>query len=109
MVTEGARKADSAVSAGLCAIDLVGVWTWRGRNGHDGLTVLPDWEYVALNGREVFLAFDSDAMTKREVHAALERLWRLLSAVAPDCGCVYLPSGQVVPRPAWTTTWPPWS
>jgi hypothetical protein len=94
VVTEGARKADSAVSAGLCAIDLVGVWTWRGRNGHDGLTVLSDWEYIALNAREVFLAFDSDAMTKREVHSALERLWRLLSDRGARVRVVYLPSGE---------------
>jgi hypothetical protein len=94
LVTEGVRKGDSAVSAGLCAIDLVGVWTWRGRNEHDGLAVLSDWEYIALNGRDVFLAFDSDAMTKREVHAALERLWRLLSGRGARLRVVYLPSGE---------------
>lgn len=95
LVAEGARKADSAVSAGLMAIDLVGVWTWRGRNGDDGLTVLPDWEYVALNDRDVYLAFDSDAMTKREVHAALERLWRLLAARGARLRVIYLPSGDL--------------
>jgi hypothetical protein len=94
LVTEGARKADAAVSAGLCAIDLVGVWTWRGRNEHDGLTVLSDWEYVALNEREVFLAFDSDAMSKREVHAALGRLWRLLADRGAHLRVVELPSGE---------------
>jgi hypothetical protein len=94
VVTEGARKADSAVSAGLCAIDLVGVWTWRGRNEHEGLTVLADWEYVALNGRDVFLVFDSDAMTKHEVHAALERLWRLLADRGAHLRVIELPSGE---------------
>ena len=95
VVTEGARKADSAVSAGLCAIDLVGVWTWRGRNEHDGLTALPDFEYIALKDREVFLGFDSDAMTKREVHAALERLWRLLAGRGAHLRVIYLPSGDL--------------
>lgn len=31
-VTEGQKKADSLVSRGLCAIALLGVWNWRGRN-----------------------------------------------------------------------------
>jgi putative DNA primase/helicase len=29
VITEGARKADAAVTAGLYAVDLVGVWNWR--------------------------------------------------------------------------------
>jgi len=32
LITEGIRKADAAVSAGLCAVDILGVWNWRGRN-----------------------------------------------------------------------------
>jgi hypothetical protein len=32
-VTEGARKADAAVSAGLCCVALLGVDGWRGSNG----------------------------------------------------------------------------
>jgi hypothetical protein len=37
-VTEGARKADAAVSSGLCCVALLGVWNWRGttqsKHGH---------------------------------------------------------------------------
>jgi hypothetical protein len=36
--------------------------------------VLADFECVALNGREVVLAFDSDVMTKREPAAGLHAL-----------------------------------
>ena len=72
-ITEGIRKADSAASQGLCCIALLGVWNWRGRNDADGLTALPDWELIALNGRDVYLVFDSDLMTNRHVHAALRR------------------------------------
>jgi hypothetical protein len=32
LITEGARKADAAVSVGMCCISLAGVWNWRGRN-----------------------------------------------------------------------------
>jgi len=31
VVTEGARKADSGASIGLCCIAVAGVWNWRGR------------------------------------------------------------------------------
>ncbi|MDP9373756.1 MAG: DUF3854 domain-containing protein, partial [Chloroflexota bacterium] len=40
-VTEGARKADAAVSQGLCCVALLGVWNWRGTNEHGGKTALP--------------------------------------------------------------------
>jgi hypothetical protein len=73
-ITEGIRKADAAVSAGLCCIALLGVWAWRGRNEQGGKTALADWESIALNGRVVYIAFDSDVMTKPEVAKALERL-----------------------------------
>src|SRR5262249_36527028 len=42
-VTEGARKADSAVSIGLCCVSLNGVYGWRDRKGP-----LADWEEVPL-------------------------------------------------------------
>jgi hypothetical protein len=73
-VTEGIKKGDSLVSRGLCAVALLGVWNWRGTNEHGGKVALPEWEYVALNGREVYLVFDSDVMLKPQVHAAMVRL-----------------------------------
>jgi hypothetical protein len=94
VITEGARKADAAVSAGLLAIDLVGVCSWRGRNRDGGLTALADWESIALNDRTVYLAFDSDAMVKREVHAALVRLRKFLVHRDADVRVIYLPSGD---------------
>src|SRR5690606_12888038 len=73
-VTEGARKADAAVSAGLACIALLGVWGWRGKNAHGGKTALPCWDSIALNGRDIFVAFDSDVMVKESVQRALDRL-----------------------------------
>ena len=35
-VTEGVRKADAAASIGLCCIDVIGVWNWRGTNESGG-------------------------------------------------------------------------
>src|SRR5690606_10638438 len=42
-VTEGSRKADAAVSAGLVCVSLPGVWGWRGRNGKGGKLAVADW------------------------------------------------------------------
>lgn len=55
LITEGARKADSAVSRELCCIAVLGVWNFRGRNEHGGTTALADWELIALNGRRVYI------------------------------------------------------
>ncbi len=89
-VTEGARKADAAVSSGLCCIALLGVWNWRGTNAHGGKTALSDWESIALNGREVFVAFDSDVMTKPAVFEALGRLSAFLKSRKAKVKIVYL-------------------
>ncbi len=92
-ITEGARKADCAVSLGVCAVALLGVWNWRGRNPQDGLTVLADWEQVALNDRTAFLAFDSDAMSKLPVFKALRRFRAWLQSRGAAVKVVYLPNG----------------
>ena len=73
-ITEGARKADAAISQGLVCIGLAGVWGWRGTNDVGGKVALADFETVALNERMVYLVFDSDVMTKASVRGALERL-----------------------------------
>ena len=93
-ITEGVRKADSAVTAGLCCIALLGVWNWRGTNERGGKTSLPEWEDIALNGREVYIVYDSDVMTKRTVKAALGRVASWLEYREADVYLVYLPEGD---------------
>jgi hypothetical protein len=82
-VTEGARKADAAVSRELCCIDLLGVWNWRGTNEWGAKAALPDWDSIALNGRLVYIVFDSDVMLKVAVHTALRRLKAFLEQCLP--------------------------
>jgi hypothetical protein len=72
-ITEGARKADAGAIAGLCIVAVLGVNNWRGTNGAGGKVALPDFHDVALNGRQVILAFDNDVMTKPEVRKALRQ------------------------------------
>lgn len=91
VVTEGVKKADAAVSAGLACIALLGVWNWRGRNAHGGVAALADWDSIALNGRLVYVCFDSDVTTKREVQEALRRLRAFLVKRKARVRIVYLP------------------
>lgn len=93
-ITEGARKADAAVSKGLCCVALLGVWNWRGRNNDGGLTALADWESVALKERRVYICFDSDVMTKPAVHDALSRLKSFLEHRGADVALIYLPCAE---------------
>lgn len=93
-ITEGSRKADAAISVGLCCVSLIGVWCWRGTNEHGGKALLPDFEAIAFNGRDVFVVFDSDVMTKREVHASLERFVPVLKRRGARVRAVYLPHAE---------------
>lgn len=79
-ISEGIKKGDALVSHDLCSIALIGVWSFRGANEHGGKTVLADWEYIALNGRKVYIVFDSDVMEKKEVYGALVRLKAFLES-----------------------------
>jgi len=90
-VTEGIIKGDSAVSHGLVCIALLGVWNFRGQNGHGGSTVLPDWDEISLQGRDVYIVFDSDVTTKRTVQAALNRLVAFLSNRGARVTAIILP------------------
>ena len=65
IITEGSKKADSAVSRGLAAISIPGVWGWRDRDGV--LSAIRD--FTGLRNRPAYIAFDSDAMQKREISA----------------------------------------
>ena len=77
-ITEGIPKGDALASRGVCAIALNGVWGFKGTNEHGGKVILPDWQHVVLNGRQVYVVFDSDLETKRDVAEALDALWMLL-------------------------------
>ena len=91
-ICEGIKKVDALASVGLYGVALLGVWNWRGRNDDGGTTALPDWEAIALNGRTVIIAFDSDAFWNPSVHKAAERLGKFLEHRGAEISFVYLPS-----------------
>lgn len=91
-ITEGIKKADALASHGECIIDLLGVWSFKGKNEFGGITFLADWDYIALNERLVYIIFDSDVMMKPQVNQALDRLTEHLSRKAAQVFHIYLPS-----------------
>lgn len=91
-ITEGAKKVDSGLSNGIdCIIGLQGVYGWRGTGAEGGKTALPDWESIALNNREVIIAFDSDVMTKDTVRSALDRLSGFLGSRGAKVRFLHMP------------------
>jgi putative DNA primase/helicase len=90
-LTEGVPKGDSLASKDCCTIALNGVWGFRGTNEHGGKVILPDWEFVALNDRVVYVVFDSDIYKKPNVEAALKALYALLRSRQARPGLVQWP------------------
>jgi hypothetical protein len=72
-IVEGEKKADTLVSRGECAVALLGVWNWK----KDGQMLL-DWEEIPLMGREILIAFDSDAVANYQVRLAEDALAKAL-------------------------------
>jgi hypothetical protein len=94
-ITEGAKKADALASAGVCAINILGVWGWKGTNDKGGKTILADFDRIAFNdGRPVFLTFDSDIVAKPQVKMALDRLTEHLVRRGSRVKIVYLPQDK---------------
>lgn len=97
-ITEGVKKADAAISVGLCCVALAGVWNWRGTNEWGGKTALPDWDAIAFKGqndvpRQVYIVFDSDVMLNSSVYGSLSRLSEFLKQRGASVAFVYLSHG----------------
>ncbi len=92
-ITEGSRKADSAVTRGLCCVALLGVWNWRGKNSAGGSAAVACFESIVLKNRNVFVVFDSDVMEKKAVGGALVRLIAFVRSRGAKANPIYLPSG----------------
>lgn len=91
-ITEGVKKGDALASRGCCAIALMGgVWGWRGKNAMGGKVVLPDWDSVALNERNVYIVYDNDVMLNPAVRSALQSLCGFLTSKHATTHLVLLP------------------
>lgn len=63
-LTEGEKKCLSAESHGLACLAVSGVHQWHEKGVK---TLHPDFAHIALEGREIMLAFDRDALSNRQV------------------------------------------
>ncbi len=88
---EGVKKADSLATQGACAITLNGVWGFKGRNPLGGITILADFDHIALKGRDCFVVYDSDYATIPQVRQAQDRLAEHLKQKGANAKVVYLP------------------
>ncbi|HZO25093.1 MAG TPA: DUF3854 domain-containing protein [Chloroflexota bacterium] len=93
-LTEGAKKALSGAGAGLCIVGLMGVdaWVVKAQPDLPG-EPLPDWDEIELRGRLIFIAFDSDVMTKPEVAWSRRRLTAFLRKRGATVVPVPIPHG----------------
>ena len=92
-MTEGQKKADALATHQLTAAALLGVWSFKAKGEFGGVTLLADFDLIALNGRTVNIVFDSDIMVKPQVRAALARLTEHLQRKGAVVTAVYLPPG----------------
>jgi hypothetical protein len=93
-ITEGVKKGDALASQGECVIDLTGIWNWRSKNSLGGITVSSDFDSIALNDRQVYVAFDSDYTSNPNVSQAAKRLAELLKPKKASVSIVLLPPGN---------------
>lgn len=92
--TEGVKKADSLASRGECVIDLLGVYGFKNKNEFGVTTITADFDYIAWEGREVFIVFDNDVMIKEQVRRALDILTEHLKRKGAVVKHIYLPSNN---------------
>lgn len=70
IITEGEKKAIAGIVAGFPVVALGGVFNFT--NGGDEL--MPELEEIRWRGRDVYICFDSDALTNPNILAAEARL-----------------------------------
>jgi hypothetical protein len=95
-ITEGSKKADALASKGACALSLIGVWGFKGKNEFGAITMLCEWDFIALKDRFVYLAFDSDIENKKQVKEALQRLAQHLKNKGAVVQIIRLPNNNGV-------------
>src|SRR5215203_41301 len=90
LITEGAKTGDAATSQGIPTVVLAGVWMWCVPKTRP-YRLKPCFDHIRLEGREVFVAFDSDCMSKAGVQDALAALVGALEDRGALVKVVYLP------------------
>lgn len=87
-ITEGERKTLSAESHGLSCVGIPGVSQWHKKGD---TTLHPYFSHIELTGREVFVCFDYDALTNKDVRREELALGRALEKKGALVRIVRLP------------------
>ncbi len=90
LITEGAKTGDAATSRGIPTVVLAGVWGWC-KPKVKPYQLKPCFDHIRLEGREVFVAYDSDCMSKSGVQDALAALVAALRDRGASVNAIYLP------------------
>jgi len=93
IVTEGEKKALKSVSAGFAAVSISGVWCWKTKETGASKPI-PDLGGVNWEGRQVIIAFDSDAAINESVLAAEYELAMELQGRGANVRIVRIPEGR---------------
>jgi hypothetical protein len=93
LITEGAKTGDAATSQGIATVVLAGVWMWCVPKAKP-YRLKACFDHIRLEGREVFVAFDSDCMTKAGVQEALTALVAALKDRGAAAKVIYLPDAE---------------
>lgn len=88
-ITEGELKSAAACKAGFPTLGLGGVWSWK--SSKKGEAMLPILKGIKWKGRQVYIAFDSDAATNPGVAKAQAALCEELCDLGAQPYCVQLP------------------
>lgn len=89
-MTEGELKACCGCKNKLPVIGLGGVWNWMSRKHN--LKHIKDFDLFEWEGRRVYLIYDSDLLTNKDVSLALTRLSKLLFDKGAHPHHIFLPS-----------------
>jgi hypothetical protein len=92
-VTEGVAKTLAGVAAGLCIVGMTGVSNWKMRLSDDLSVEIPDLADIPVNERVLVTAFDSDAVTNKDVRAAELRWRRQMESLGATVIEVRIPPG----------------
>lgn len=100
LLTEGEKKAAKATQEGFPCIGLVGVYGWQKKRPKDAngkptgpRELIADLASTRWEGRTVYIVFDSDAVTKKEVSWAEWHLAEVLTGLGARVLVARLPPG----------------
>lgn len=88
IVTEGEKKALCADYHGFPCVSIPGVWAWQKKG-----VMIPGMAAIRWAGRTVYIAFDSDAITKPNVLSAETALAKALVSKGATVKVIRFPEG----------------